>query len=68
MMLLTKETQPTFPEDLASRVARLEEAHKAAVERRETDAEAFSDTDTLYVDLLETALAEIENRLSLTNF
>ena len=59
---------PSFPETLSSRLARVEEAHRAAVERRETDAEAFSDEDTLYVDLLETTLAEIEDKLTGISF
>jgi hypothetical protein len=57
-----------FDETLSSRVARLEEAHRAAVEARETAVDAFSAADAATAERLESALAEIERSLQASGF
>lgn len=57
-----------FDETLASRVARLEESHKAAVEMAETTAEAFADSAFLEEGTIEAALARIEENLQTVGF
>jgi hypothetical protein len=59
---------PTFPEDLASRVARLEEARNDGIEARESGIEAFAEESKRQVERLESALAEIDRSLEASGF